>query len=39
MLLRAEHFDAGDGNWTNTTFLFYCYLVEQDVFDEIIITR
>jgi hypothetical protein len=39
MLLRVEHFDAGDGNWTNTTFLFYCYLVEQDVFDEIIITR
>jgi len=35
----AEHFDAGDGNWTNTTLLFYCYLVEQDIFDKIIITR
>ena len=35
----AEHFDAGDGNWTNTTLLFYCYLVEINIFDEIIITR
>jgi hypothetical protein len=34
-----EHFDAGDGNWTNTTLLFFCYLVEIDVFDEIIICR
>ena len=34
-----EHFDAGDGNWTNTTLLFYCYLVEKGIFDEVIIAR
>jgi hypothetical protein len=34
-----EHFDAGDGNWTNTTLLFYCYLVETGIFDEVIIAR
>ena len=35
----SEHFDAGDGNWSNTTLLFYCYLVEQDIFDEVTIAR
>jgi hypothetical protein len=36
---RYEHFDAGDGNWTNTTLLFYCFLVEVGIFEEIIISR
>lgn len=35
----SEHFDAGDGNWQNTTLLFYCYLVEMDIFDEVNIAR
>jgi hypothetical protein len=39
LLARSEHFDAGDGNWTNTTLLFYSYLVEVGIFGEIIISR
>ena len=35
----CEHFDAGDGNWTNDSLLFYSYLVEQNIFDEMIISR
>ena len=34
-----EHMDAGDGNWSNTTLLFWAYLVEVEIFDEVIICR
>lgn len=31
--------DAGDGNWTDTTLLFFAYLVQINVFKEVIICR
>jgi hypothetical protein len=35
----CEHSDGGDGNWRSTTFLFFGYLVETGIFDEIIFSR
>jgi len=35
----CEHADGGDGNWKSVTFLFFGWLVDTDVFDEVIYSR
>jgi hypothetical protein len=35
----CEHSDGGDGNWKSVTFLFFGWLVETNIFDEVIYSR
>jgi hypothetical protein len=39
LLRRSEHFDAGDGNWRPTTVMFWAFLVQKGVFEEVILSR